>query len=184
MFRRLIRPLFAFTSLLVLSACSSLPENLVSDNPNIITDYQVWQTSSIDNSEVRLGGLIADVQNLEDKTRIEVVNLPISSSGKPDIGEEPQGRFVAYVDGFADPVTLSQGRLISLIGNTGKEETGKVGEYEYDFPVMNARGYHLWRIEERVIIHDFDSYLTPCRGLYCRDARYGTRQGKVIQEVK
>lgn len=184
MIPRISRWLLAIISAAFLSACSSLPDNLQSDNPNIITDYQVWQSNSDGQNELRLGGLIADVQNLKDKTRIEVVNLPISTSGKPDISQEPQGRFVAYIDGFADPVTLSQGRLISLIGDSNGREEGKVGEFQYGFPVMNARAYHLWRVEERVIIHDFDSYLYPCRGLYCRDARYGTRQGKVIQEVK
>ncbi|MFM2590472.1 Slp family lipoprotein [Vibrio sp. TBV020] len=184
MIQRISRWLILFATVAFLSACSSLPENLQSDNPNIVTDYQVWQSNSDTSNELRMGGLIADVQNLNDKTRIEVVNLPIGSSGKPDIGEEPEGRFVAYVEGFADPVTLSKGRLISLIGDSRGREEGKVGEYQYDFPVMDARGYHLWRIEERVIVQDFDSYFYPCRGLYCRDLRYGTRQGKVIQEVK
>jgi len=176
--------LFALAGVLLLSACSSLPDNLKTDNPEVVTDYQVWQSSRGQNVEVRLGGLIADVKNLKDQTRIEVVNLPIGSSGKPDINQEPEGRFVAYVDGFADPMTLSTGRLISLLGQSQGREQGKVGEYSYDFPVMKASGFHLWRIEERIIVHDFDSYLYPCRGLYCSDVRYGTRQGKVIQEVK
>lgn len=178
------RCLLAITTLLFVSACSSLPENLDSDNPNLITDYQTWQASDVKQSQVRLGGMIANVTNLEDKTRIEVVNLPIGSSAKPDIDQEPSGRFVVYVDGFADPVTLSQGRLISVLGQSQGREQAKVGDYSYDFPVMKASGYHLWRIEERVIVYDFDSYLHPCSGLYCRDERYGTRQGKVIQEVR
>lgn len=181
---RLLQTLLVFSTALTLSACSSLPESLKSDNPQLITDYSVWQSSEDAQSEVRLGGLIAKVTNLKDKTRIEVVNLPINSAGKPDINQEAQGRFVGYVSGFADPVTLSEGRLISLIGDSQGREQGKVGEYNYEFPVMKVKGYHLWRIEERVIIHDFDSYLYPCHGLYCRENRYGTRQGQVIQEVK
>ncbi|OAJ94167.1 Slp family lipoprotein [Vibrio bivalvicida] len=184
MTQRPFRLLCVLASAVLLSACSSLPDNLKSENPDIITDYQVWQSVGDKSTEVRLGGLIADVKNLADQTRIEVVNLPIGSSGKPDINQEPEGRFVAYVDGFADPVTLSTGRLISLLGQSQGREQGKVGEYAYDFPVMKANGFHLWRIEERIIVHDFDSYLYPCRGLYCSDVRYGTRQGKVIQEVK
>jgi len=184
MSQRTVRLLLALVGVLSLSACSSLPENLKSENPNLITDYQVWQSVGEDASQVRLGGLIASVTNLEDQTRIEVVNLPIGSSGKPDINQEPEGRFVAYVDGFADPVALSTGRLISLLGESQGLEQGKVGDYSYDFPVMKASGFHLWRIEERVIVHDIDSYFYPCHGLYCQDFRYGTRQGKVIQEVK
>lgn len=181
---RLLQPLFILVGAALLSACSSLPETLKSDNPQLITDYTVWQSTPNSGGEVRLGGLVASVTNLKDTTRVEVVNLPISASGKPDITQEPQGRFVGYIQGFADPVTLSTGRLISLLGDTQPREQGKVGEYSYDFPVMKVKGYHLWRIEERVIIHDFDSYLSPCHGLYCRESRYGPKQGKVIQEVK
>ncbi|MCG9575753.1 Slp family lipoprotein [Vibrio tubiashii] len=184
MTQRPFRFLCALAAVVLLSACSSLPENLKTETPDVVTSYQEWQPEAQANAEVRLGGLIADVKNLKDQTRIEVVNLPINSVGKPDINQEPQGRFVAYVDGFADPVTLSEGRLISLLGKSQGREQGKVGDYAYDFPVMKASGFHLWRIEERIIVHDFDSYLYPCRGLYCSDVRYGTRQGKVIQEVK
>jgi outer membrane lipoprotein len=180
----LLTKLVIFASALLLSACSTLPENLKSENPQLVTDYTLWQAEQESQPQVRLGGVIAKVTNLEQTTRVEVVNLPISSSGKPDINQEPQGRFVGYVEGFADPVTLSEGRLVTLLGQTSSNEQGKVGDYEYLFPVMQVEGFHLWRIEEKVIVQDVDSYLYPCRSLYCRDIRHGTRKGKVIQEVK
>jgi len=181
---RIVQFATVFISSIFLIACSSLPEDLKSDNPNIVTDYAAWQQSANSSDEVRVGGVIAKVTNLENRTRIEVVNLPISSSGKPDIKQEPKGRFVGYVDGFADPVTLSEGRLITLLGKADGTEKNKVGEFDYDFPVMAISNYHLWRIEERVIVHDTPTHLYPCRGLYCRDINYGNRSGRVIQEVK
>lgn len=171
-------------SLLLLSACSTLPENLKSDDPLLVSDYAVWSSAQQSQSNVRLGGVIASVANLKDKTRVEVVNLPINSNGKPDINQEPQGRFVGYIDGFVDPVALADGRLITMLGVSSGREQGSVGEHEYQYPVMQVKGFHLWRIEEKVMMHDVDSYLYPCRSLYCRDVRHGTRQGKVIQEVK
>ena len=87
--------------------------------------------------------------------------------------------------GFADPVKLSEGRLITLLGDNGDKETAPVGDYSYEFPVMKVKSYHLWKIEERVIIHnDFGPYRYSCRSLYCREITRGTRQGVVIQEVK
>lgn len=168
----------------LLSACGSLPENLKTENANVVTNYDQWLSTPSVTAEVRLGGVIAGVTNLEQSTRVEIVNLPISSIGKPDIDKEPQGRFIAYIKGFADPVMLAEGRLITLLGQSQPKEQGKVGEFTYDFPVMEAKGYHLWRIEEKIIVHDIDSGLYPCRSFYCRDLRFGTRQGKVIQEVK
>ncbi|EGA68566.1 starvation-inducible outer membrane lipoprotein [Vibrio sinaloensis DSM 21326] len=176
--------LLALPLLLILSACSSLPEELKSDNPQLVTEYETWKSDKTGDYSVRLGGVIAKVTNLENSTRVEVVNLPISKSGKPDINQEPDGRFIGYIQGFADPVKLSEGRLITLLGEGIEPENGKVGEFDYSFPVMKVEGFYLWRIEETVRMHDVDSYMYPCRSLYCRDIRYGTRQGKVIQEVK
>lgn len=176
-------PLVLFATLLLV-ACSHLPQSLQSSAENVLTNYSAWGEDTPNAAPVRLGGVIAKVTNLKDKTRVEVVNLPIGSNGKPDINEEPSGRFVAYVDGFADPVTLSEGRLITLLGVTMGEESGQVGEYNYTFPVMKSSGYHLWRIEERVIVREFDSYLYPCRGLHCRTLQPTTKQGTVIQQVK
>lgn len=182
---RSIKPLFlTLVSLLALNGCSSLPEHLDSQAPNLISQYSAWTEDVAPQTPIRLGGIIANVENLADRTRVEVVNLPINSSGKPDITQEPEGRFVAYLAGFNDPVKLAQGRLVTLLGSTSGSEAGKVGEFEYTYPVMVNSRYHLWRIEERVIVNDINSYLYPCRSLHCRSMSHGTKQGKVIQEVK
>lgn len=169
----------------VLSACGSLPDNLATENENVVATYQgVIDTN--DNAEVRLGGVIDTVKNLADRTRIEVVNLPIDKYGKPDISKEPNGRFIAYVDGFVDPITYAQGRLITVGGNKEGLERGKIGEYEGDFPVIKAYGNHLWRVEERLIINrDFGGY-NSCWGYYCDGFYYhgGSSTGRVVKEVK
>ncbi|OLQ94387.1 starvation-inducible protein [Vibrio ponticus] len=181
---RFIKSALCVTALLALTACSSLPEQLASDNPNLITDYATWQQTPNVNTDVRLGGVIASVDNQADRTRIEVVNLPIDSAGKPDIDQEPKGRFVVYLQGFEDPVAFAPGRLITFLGSSNGTEVSPVGEFDYDFPVMNAQGYRLWKIEERVIVNETGSYIYPCRGIYCRDLHYSTRQGRIIQDVK
>ena len=179
------RILLLLSSVLLISACSSLPENLKASGENVFTDYSSWVNSSAAvGSEVRLGGVIANVTNLTNQTRIEVVNLPISSSGKPDISQEPQGRFVGYIDGFVDPVTYANGRVITVIGVGSPAEQKKVGEYQYTFPVMAVKGAHLWRIEERVIVNEVGSYLSLCNGLYCRQRAPSSREGRVVQQVK
>ncbi len=167
------------------TACSSLPETLKSDNPQLVSDFNQWQAAPVQNQQVRLGGVIASITNLSDKTRLEIVNLPINSVGKPDIGNEPKGRFVAYINGFIDPVAFSVGRLVTVLGTSAGSEQGKVDQYDYQFPVLNAQGYHLWRVEERVLINDMDPFY-PCYGLNCRLWRHpmGSSSGQVIQEVK
>lgn len=149
------KTLYVLALALFLSGCSSLPDTLKTEDQNLVADYQAWINAPQDElSTVRLGGVIAEVKNEAKRTRIEVVNLPIGKTGKPDINVEPEGRFVAYIDGFVDPVTYSEGRLVTILGNSDGYELGKVGDYEYRFPVMKASGYHLWQIKEKVIVHD------------------------------
>jgi len=171
--------------LVLLSACSSLPKSLVTTNEKVITDYQQWLSMPAEpSSEVRLGGIIASVTNLQDKTRIEIVNMPINHSGKPDLNSEPKGRYVGYYDGYLEPMSLAEGRLVTLLGTTDGEEQGKVDDFDMTFRVIKITGFHLWRIEETIISHDMDSYLSPCYGLYCRGNRSLPSRGKVVQEVK
>ncbi|ASI90168.1 MULTISPECIES: Slp family lipoprotein [Vibrio] len=168
---------------IMLSACGSLPEQLATTNENVVSQYQ-QVVDAKDGTEVRLGGVIDTVKNLPSQTRIEIVNLPIDKYGKPDLDQEPNGRFIAYVDGFVDPVTYSRGRLITVGGHKGGVERGKVGEFEADFPVIKVYGQYLWRVEERLIINRNPSSFHSCWGYYCDDFYYGPTQGRVIKEVK
>ncbi|WP_099611427.1 Slp family lipoprotein [Vibrio fujianensis] len=174
-----------FSLLMMLTACASLPPQLMSEQQSVISDYTEWSKRPANAyEEVRLGGVIAQITNLTDSTRIEIVNLPLDQSGRPNLAHEPQGRFVGYVDGFLDPVTYGPGRLISMIGTTAASEQGNVGEYDYHFPVMKVKGYYLWRVEERIIIDDIGPYLFPCGHFHCRSIDDYPRRGRVIQEVK
>ncbi|MFV0447112.1 MAG: Slp family lipoprotein [Vibrio sp.] len=182
-----LRHLFALTTIILLSACSSLLTELsASSEETVISDYKTWvDPNTAQGSEVRLGGVIASVINLKDKTRIEVVNVPIDSVGRPSVKVEPQGRFVGYVNEFLDPVTFAEGRLVTLLGNTAERESGKVGDFEHQYPVMTVKGYHLWRVEERIIMQDSGPYLSHhCLSYFCRDRDDMYREGRVIQEVK
>ncbi|WP_375753200.1 Slp family lipoprotein [Vibrio sp. HN007] len=179
-----IFPAIALTFLL--SACSSLPDQLASNNENLITDYGQWISLDANkDTELRLGGMIANVTNLEDKTRIEIANMPIKSNGKPNLDSEPDGRFVVYFDGYLEPMKYSEGRLITVLGNSAGEEQGKVGEYDYTYRVMDASAAYLWTIEESVIVDDYGSYMYPCLNrINCRSMRMNVSRGRVVQEVK
>lgn len=99
-----------------LSACSSLPEELNASTEQVVTDYKAFAESQGElTNDVRLGGIIAKVDNFKDKTRLEIVNLPINKSGKPDIDQEPTGRFAVYFYGYLEPVAFSQGRLVTIV---------------------------------------------------------------------
>ena len=61
---------------------------------------------------IRLGGKVLTAQALPNKTKIEVLSYPVySTSAKPMIDEQPNGRFVAYLDGFVEPESLKANLL-------------------------------------------------------------------------
>ena len=176
-----------FLCVLFLAGCSSLPKELASSQATTLIEYDAFvNTAQNDNNaEVRLGGVIARIDNLKSTTRIEIVNLPISSAGKPDLSQEPNGRFVVYLNGFIDPVTYSVGRLVTVLGQSAGIEESNVGEFLYPFPVIKASALHLWQIQEYVISNDINMSYMPCTGSRCLHQRsIESRRGKVVQEVK
>ncbi len=177
--------LIAFSlGILVLAGCSSLPSELEAKSEPVISDYQQWVDQLPDAKSVRLGGVISKVTNLKDRTRIEVANMPISSNGKPDLDAEPSGRFVGYIEGYVEPLSFAEGRLITLVGQSNGSEDGKIGEYPYTFPVMKVDNQRLWNITERVVVNDFAPTYYSCRSLHCRSFQTMPRHGRVIQDVE
>lgn len=173
-------------SVFALAACSSLPSELHANSESVMTDYLTFAQSKgqvVD--DVRLGGVIAKTENQKKRTRIEIVNLPIDSSGRPDINQEPQGRFVAYFDGYLEPIAFSQGRLITVVGQAIGQEQGQVGEHPYLFPALDGDGYRLWKIEERVRMYDTSNYGYPCYSVNCRIPYFDfPQEGQVIKQVR
>ena len=120
---RSIRTLFVFSSFLTLMACSTLPPDLSASGQPVLSQFsQLTADQGKTTDWVRLGGVIAAIKNYQDRTRLEVVNLPIGPDGKPDINDEPNGRFFVYVDVFLDPVTYHHGRLITVLGKAAGME--------------------------------------------------------------
>jgi len=46
--------------------------------------------------------------------------------------------------GYLEPATFSPGQLLSVMGNVGDSQSGKVGESAYTYPVIDAQQLQLW----------------------------------------
>ncbi len=95
--------------------------------------------------EVRLGGVIAAIHNEKQRTRIEIVSLPLTSDGRPKIDAKPQGRFVGYADGFIEPLEYRPGRLLTVVGLINGQEQGTVGSLSISFLSLASRGSNCGR---------------------------------------
>jgi outer membrane lipoprotein len=147
-----MRTLLCMASLMVLSACSTIPEKLqLDESTNIVafTEMKNKVGTSIGQT-ARWGGIIAKVENQAKRTMVEVVSFELSSSAKPQQKNETAGRFRLYFSGLLDPIIYKEGKSITAVGTISPLEEGKIGEHEYQFPVLNATNVHLWKNIQQV----------------------------------
>lgn len=94
--------------------------------------------------EVHWGGQIVSVKNLRDRTLIEILALPLESSGRPRLDGRPQGRFIADRAGFLEPHEYAPNRYVEVQGRLGGFTEGTVGDAPYRYPVVQADRLVLW----------------------------------------
>lgn len=145
-------PLLVFT--LFLTGCATVPESVqVPENTPLVAYQQVAAAPDAQKDKMaRWGGVIANIENKADKTQLDVVYYPLRGYGRPIIGKESIGRFRVYVDGFLDPMVYQKGRSMTFSGTISGVEQGLVGEHNYHYPTMKAKGYYLWEDIDRIEI--------------------------------
>ncbi|RUO19321.1 hypothetical protein CWE08_10120 [Aliidiomarina iranensis] len=135
--------------MLTLTGCASqIPSSVRGDGGELTSFQQVRAApEATAGQQVRWGGIIAEVRNRENSSEIEVVGFALRSFGRPQSNDETYGRFRVQIDGFADPEVYAKGRMITVLGTYTETEAGMIGEYNYEFPVVQASGVELWREE-------------------------------------
>lgn len=152
------------------SACSSrIPPAL--NHPDV-GDIEVSQVRSnpdaFHSSKVRWGGILVSVENTGNQSKLTIVSFPTSDKGRPIISADSPGRFIALVDGFLEPLVYRENREITVVGRVGGPESGKVGEFDYDFPVVHVDDFYLWpeRVERAVYQPYYRPFLDPYYPFY------------------
>lgn len=132
---------------LLLSACSTVPDELKVPEQTNLVNYQqaLEQPQAVVGQTARWGGAIADVRNSDSGTIIEVVNFDLIHYGRPQTSDESDGRFLAVIDKFVDPLVYKKGRFITFVGQIEAPREGKIDEYKYVFPTLNVTGMKLWK---------------------------------------
>lgn len=148
----MFRTLFALTFFLLLTGCASFPESvqLPPETQTIPFEQVMANPEASKGSWAQWGGVVAEVQNLQDKTLLEMVYYPLRGYGRPVVGNESIGRFRVYVNGFLDPMVYQKGRSMTFSGEVIGMEEGIVGEHKYMYPTLQAKGYYLWEEIDRV----------------------------------
>jgi len=140
---------------LLCTACASVPKKIaLPENTNTVAFLEAKSVStSVVGQTARWGGVIASVKNNADNTMVEIVSFPLNRNLRPKPGDETEGRFRLYFNGLLDPVIYKKGRSITAIGKVSDIEAGKIGEHEYQFPVLKDANVHLWKEIQRTDVN-------------------------------
>lgn len=135
--------------LLGLAACAPAPIYKVAPGTLSATPVQVAQApEQYVRGQVIWGGRVVGVKNLPDHSEIEVLAFPLDSSQRPRFGAGGNGRFIALVPGYAEPMNYPSGAPITVDGQLAGSRSGKVGEADYVFPLVQTAQSHVWTAEE------------------------------------
>ena len=132
--------------LLLVTGCASYPDVVgVPEGTQLVefTDENKVGTSHV-GKQARWSGVIAEVKNGKVDTTLEVLYYPAQTNGRPKTKGEPLGRFRAKVDKFLDPAVYKKGKSITALGALKQKESGKIGEYEYEYPTIDNAKVFLW----------------------------------------
>jgi outer membrane lipoprotein len=146
--RRIAR-LLAPLSLLALAACAPAPIYKPAADAIAAPPFVVARTPErFSQGSVIWGGRVVAVNNLADRSEIEILAFPLDKSQRPRVGDSGSGRFIAQMNGFVEPMDYPDGALVTLTGTLVGSRSGKVGEADYVFPLVRVNQAHRWTPEE------------------------------------
>lgn len=108
--------------------------------------------------KVRWGGIILQTENKQNITELTIVALPLSKNGETLKSDHSPGRFIAIIDEFLEPQVYSPERKITITGQVLRAETLKVGEFAYEYPIIQVDHYYLWPPEPEPSYLDYPPY--------------------------
>jgi outer membrane lipoprotein len=136
-------------ALLMLAACAPAPIYKTTGNAVLATPAQVAQTPErYSGNEVIWGGRIVHVSNFQDHSEIELLAYPLDSSQRPRANDSGNGRFIAVLRGYVEPLDYPAGALMTVDGKLDGTRAGQVGQADYLFPLVDVAQSHVWTAEE------------------------------------
>lgn len=136
------------TALLLSVGCTSIPVQLegeyISLTPEKVTETDI-------KTAVRWGGIVLETRPEEDFTCFEILSRQLNKSMRPVYSDQADGRFIACKPGFYDPEVFEKGREVTLTGEIIYMDTRKVGEYDYQYPVVDIEFLSLWPVRRQYV---------------------------------
>ena len=136
--------------LLLITACSShIPAEIstpVAGSADIAS--VISAPDNYINQKVRWGGIILKTENKTDNSQLTLVGFPLDDQGEPQISDQSPGRFIAVLTDFVEPVVYTKDRILTITGKLSGSHTEKVGDFDYEYPVVQVEHYYLWPVKQ------------------------------------
>lgn len=140
--------LFIAGILLLTPGCASLSGQSEPDLPRPVQIAFTQVKEAIDmykGQPVTFGGKVLGARRLKEGTRIEILQLPLTSSSQPTTDlNKSQGRFVALQKQFLDPATIPPGTFVTITGEVAGSLTMPLDETEYTYPLLYITNLRVW----------------------------------------
>ncbi len=139
------RLLIAVIVLIQFAACSTNPPlDTRGVDSRITTKQAVATPDALRGSKVLWAGVIVQGTNQAQNTQLEMLAYPLRYNNRPNTSTAPLGRFIIMQPGYLETVDYAPGRELTVVGTLDGLRRGKVGEAEYDYPVVRSQQLRLW----------------------------------------
>src|SRR2546425_2493727 len=94
---------------------------------------------------ILLGGEVVKAKRLADRTRLEILHLPLNEFNEPVMNRTAsQGRYLAFQKEFLDPATVPPGTRITLVGEVTGTTEGDLDDMKYSYVTLDIRHLQIW----------------------------------------
>ncbi len=133
---------------LMLSACVSPPfssDGVARD----VSPLDTLQEETIEvGQRIMWGGVVVSSNNNSEGSQLELLTYPLDYLQRPDANRRSTGRILINSTQYLETLDFATGKRVTAVGEFAGTATGKVGEAEHVFPIMNASDIHLWTADE------------------------------------
>src|SRR5213593_502355 len=94
---------------------------------------------------ILLGGEVLTAKRLADRTRLEILHLPLNEFNEPTMNRTAsQGRYIAFQKEFLDPATVPPGTRVTVAGEVTGTKEGDLDEMKYIYVTLEVRHLQVW----------------------------------------
>src|SRR5437899_2566353 len=95
---------------------------------------------------ILLGGEVLTAKRLADRTRLEILHLPLNEFNEPTMNRTAsQGRYIAFQKEFLDPATVPRGTRVTVVGEVTGTTEGDLDEMKYSYVTLEIRHLQAWQ---------------------------------------